>query len=153
MKIPLENYSSPSASADDLTLVHRLWPSQRCQIGFFNSNRDRNVENTDPKRLVASQILFVQSTVAAGVDRDSAVSGKSRFSTFFRFFQVLTNLTFPDRSETIRNGFPVKFYVDICLGRFEKLFFGRKSSKIGNFRQNPLPTPCISLRIYNGFSQ
>ena len=74
------------------------------------------------------------------------------FSTFFWFFQVFTNLTFPDRSETIRNGSPVKFYVDICLGRFEKLFLGRKSSNIEIFQQNSLPNPCISLRVYNGFS-
>ena len=70
---------------------------------------------------------------------------------FFRVFQVLTNLTFPGSSETIRNGFPVKFYVDICLGRFEKLFLRRKSSNIEIFQQNSLPNPCISLRVYNGF--
>ena len=55
-------------------------------------------------------------------------------ATFFRFFQLFSNFPLPYRSETIRNGFPVKFRIDIGPDDLKKHFSRRKiikkSSKI-----------------------
>ena len=79
------------------------------------------------------------TTVGCGVDLDSTVSKISAISPKNWVFEVLTNLACPDRSETIRNGFPVKFRIDIDPERLKKHFSERKSMK--NRAKSPTSTP------------
>ena len=69
------------------------------------------------------------TTVWYGVVRERGVTWESSLAIFFRFFQLFANFPFPYRSETIRNGFPVKFRIDIGPERSRKHFFQRKLMK------------------------
>ena len=62
-------------------------------------------------------------------------------------FQLLDNLALPDRFETIRNGFPVKFYIDIGRGTSKNYFLHQKIVK--NY-QNRLPDRKRPPASYNG---
>ena len=62
----------------------------------------------------------------------SAMRGRSRERGDLRiefgdFFQFLTNFAFPYRSKTIRNGFPMKFRIDIGRERSRKHFLSTKT--------------------------
>ena len=77
------------------------------------------------------------TTVGYRVHRDSTTSKISMISPKNLVFEVLTNLACPDRSETIRNGFPVKFRIDIGRWRLQKHFFNEKSLKF--MQKYPVP--------------
>ena len=66
---------------------------------------------------------------------------------FFCFFQLFSNFPLPYRSETIRNGFPVKFRIDIGPEDLKKHFSLRKiikkSSKITKIDSRSPAPPVI----------
>ena len=76
-----------------------------------------------------------------GSSREILEEGDLRieFGDFPRFFQLLTNFAHPYRSETIRNGFPVKFRIDMGRKDFKNHFFQQKFMK--NRRKSPKSTP------------
>ena len=89
-----------------------------------------------------SKYYTSSTTVASGDDRERfwrRLTGKLSLATFWRFFQLLTNFAIPYRSETIRNGFPMKFRIDIGPQRLKKHFPERKSMK--NRAKSPTSTP------------
>ena len=88
-------------------------------------------------------------TVASGDDRERfwrRVTWESSLAISPRFFQLLTNFAHTYRSETFRNGFPVKFRIDMGRKDFKNHFFNKNSWKIVENRQNRLPDP----RTYYG---
>ena len=102
------------------------------------------------EHISAGNVDAKHTTVGSRGDPDSGVTWDLENGWKFRFSQLFANLTFSNRSETIKNEPPVQFYVDISGARLKNMFFDEQSWQILKIRSQ---TTRFTIGITIGFGK